>query len=501
MQENYEKLKALLLEVDDLTSALSILQWDQSTYMPPQGGASRGRQIATIGKLRHEKGTAPELGHLLDKLAPWAETFGYDSDEASLVRVARRDFDENTKIPAAFMGAFNNHQAETYEIWIKARPENNFKAVQAPLEKTLDFSRKMAQYFSNYEHIADPLIQMAEPGSKVSRILPVFEELKEGLVPLLKEIKARGLEKVDFPAGKYEEAKQLEFSRNVVKLFGFDFTRGRLDKTHHPFMTKFAWGDVRMTTRVYEDQVDNSLFSTMHEAGHALYELGCRPELDGTPLGTGASVGVHESQSRLWENQVGRSLGFWQHFYPELQARFPEQLKKFPLEKFYRAINWVEPSLIRVDADELTYNLHIVIRFELELELLEGKVSIAELPQVWRERYEKNLGVSSPDDRNGVMQDVHWYGGAIGGYFQGYSIGNILSAQFFEAAVKAHPEIPAQIGQGEFSTLRAWLQQNLHQHGRKFTADELVPKITGEAMTLKPYINYLKKKYLAPELT
>ena len=276
---------------------------------------------------------------------------------------------------------------------------------------------------------------------------------------------------------------------------GYDFNRGRQDKTHHPFMTKFGPGDVRITTRIDENDLSGGLFSTIHEAGHALYEQGIDPAYDGTPLDTGTSAGVHESQSRLWENIVGRSARFWQYYYPKLATAFPEQLGDVSEEAFYRAINKVQPSLIRTEADEVTYNLHVIIRFGLELDLLEGKLSVADLPEAWHARYQESLGVRAPDDRDGVLQDVHWYSGPIGGSFQGYTLGNIMAAQFYAAALTAHPEIPRQIAQGQFDTLHAWLRDNIYRHGSKFTAAELLPRVTGSPLTLKPYLIYLRTKY------
>jgi carboxypeptidase Taq len=269
---------------------------------------------------------------------------------------------------------------------------------------------------------------------------------------------------------------------------GYDFERGRVDKTHHPFMTSFSIGDVRITTRVKEDYLGELLFSNIHESGHAMYEQGNDPAFEGTPLAGGTSAGVHESQSRLWENVVGRSRGAWEFFYPQLQVAFPEH-------EFYRAINKVKQSLIRTDADEVTYNLHVMLRLDFELQLLEGTLSIRDLPEVWHERFESDFGVVPPDDRDGVLQDVHWYGGIIGGAFQGYTLGNVMGALFYAEALKAHPEIPNEMKQGKFDTLRNWLTQNIYRHGRKYTAPELVKKVTDGDLTIKPYINYLKIKY------
>jgi len=291
------------------------------------------------------------------------------------------------------------------------------------------------------------------------------------------------------------EAVQLDFGLEVIRAYGYDFERGRQDKTHHPFMTKFSLGDVRITTRVREDDVTDALFSTLHECGHALYEQGIDRAFEGLPLAGGTSSGVHESQSRLWENLVGRSRGFWEHFYPRLQKALPAQLGTVPLDAFYRAINKVERSLIRVDADEVTYNLHVMMRFDLELDLLEGRLEVKDLARAWRERFEADFGIPVPDDRRGVLQDVHWYSGPIGGVFQGYTLGNVMSAQFFGAAVAAHPGIPGQIAAGEFGTLRGWLHDNVYRHGAKLTAAEVLQRATGGGMSIEPYMDYLWKKY------
>jgi carboxypeptidase Taq len=295
--------------------------------------------------------------------------------------------------------------------------------------------------------------------------------------------------------GSFGEPAQLDFGVSVIKRIGYDFDRGRLDKTVHPFCTRLSTGDVRITTRVEESDVRQALFSTLHEAGHALYEQGVDPALEGTPLGRGASVGVHESQSRLWENVVGRGRSFWQHFYPLLQSTFPDQLSKVPAEAFYRAINRVERSLIRTDADEVTYNLHIMLRFDLELELLEGRLLAKDLSEAWRAAMQDCLGIVPTDDRDGCLQDVHWYAGRMGGGFQSYTIGNILSAQFYAAAVQAHPNIPSEIAIGGFSTLHAWLREHLYQHGRKFKPNELVERTTGEQLSVGAYLAYLRAKY------
>ncbi len=490
-----EELKQRLFEIYDLQGALSLLRWDQTTYMPPAGAKARGRQIARLSQLAHEKFVDPAVGRLLDDLRPYEESLPYEHDDAALIRVARREYERAVKIPPTFLATFHQHMAVSYDAWTKARPANDFSGVEPYLEKTVELSRQLADFFPDHEHIADPLIDFSDYGMKVSTLRPLFAQLRDALVPLVKAITSKEPPDDHFLHRHYPEPEQLDFGRQVIKKFGFDFQRGRQDKTHHPFMTKFSLYDVRITTRVKEDNLSEAMFSTFHEAGHAMYEQGIRLEYEGTPLAEGASSGVHESQSRTWENYVGRSRPFWEHFYPVLQSMFPQQLDDVSLDAFYRAVNKVQPSLIRTDADEVTYNLHVIIRFELELELLEGKLSVAALPEAWRARYREYLGIEPPDDKDGVLQDVHWYGGMVGGAFQGYTLGNIIAAQFYEKALEEHPEILNQMREGEFSTLHNWLQEKVYRHGRKYTPQELIKQVTGQDLTIGPYIRYLKRKY------
>jgi len=495
VQAKLNELKARLLEVNDLEAAAALLSWDQTTYMPSGGAAARGRQLATLGRLAHDKFTDPAIGKLLDALHSYAESQPYDSSDTGLIRVARRDYERAIKVPSEFMSEFYQHSAESYEAWTKARPDNNFAAVRPLLEKTLDLSRRYAEFFSGYEHIADPLIDLSDYGMKAATVRELFSALRAQLVPIVQAITAQPAADDACLKQHYPADQQLAFGVEVIKRYGYDFERGRQDLTHHPYMTKFSLGDVRITTRVDDHHLSQGLFGTLHEAGHALYEQGIRREYEGTPLAAGTSAGVHESQSRLWENIVGRSRGLWQHFYPRLQAAFPAQLGQVDLDTFYRAINKVERSLIRVEADEVTYNLHVMMRFDFELALLEGALEVRDLPDAWYERMQTDLGTAPPDDRDGVMQDVHWYAGVIGGSFQGYTIGNILSAQFYEAAVRAHPAIPDEIAAGEFGTLHGWLKEHVYQYGRLFTASELVERAAGSPLSFEPYIRYLQRKF------
>ncbi len=495
VQQKREELVTRLRHANDIAMASAVLNWDQSTYMPPAGAAARARQMAALQGLAHTAATDPAIGRLLDELQPYADSLPADHDDAALIRVSRRSYDRLTKVPADFVAAFAGHTAETYSLWTEARPANDFRRVQRALEKTLEMSRQYADYFPGYRHIADPLIDAADYGMSAAQIGPIFEELRQQLSPLVKAISQAQQVDDSMLHRHYPKALQRQFGDALVRDLGFDFQRGRQDETHHPFMTKFAWGDVRITTRYDEDDLGGALFSSIHETGHALYELGIDQQYEGTPLDTGTSAGVHESQSRLWENVVGRSAGFWQHYFPKLAAIFPDQLADVDADAFYHAVNKSQPSLIRTEADEVTYNLHVIIRFGLELDLLEGKLAVADLPDAWHERYVNSLGVRAPDDRDGVLQDVHWYGGPIGGVFQGYTLGNIMAAQFYAAALHAHPSIPAEIQQGQFSTLQGWLRENIYRHGSKFTANELLERVSGEPLTLEPYLDYLRTKY------
>lgn len=495
METKFQELKTRLIEANDIWSAAGLLHWDQSTYMPPGGAAARARQMATLDRLSHEKFTDPAIGKLLDALDPYQKSLPYDSDEASLLRVTRRRYERAIKVPAEFTAEITKHTSELYQVWTEARPANDFARVRPYLEKTLEYSRQAANFFPGYDHIADPLIEFSDYGMKAADVRRVFAELRQELVPMVSAITSQAPADDSCLYQHFPEDKQLAFGLEVAQQFGYDLNRGRQDKTHHPFMTKFSLGDVRITTRTKENFLGDALFSTLHETGHALYEQGICMDYEGTPLALGTSSGVHESQSRLWENLVGRSRGFWHHYYPKLQSVFPEQLGDIPLDTFYKAINKVERSLIRTNADEVTYNLHVMLRFDFELALLEGELEIRDLPNVWRDRFEADFGIVPPDDKDGVLQDVHWYFGLIGGSFQGYTLGNILGAQFFSTAINAHPQIHSEIENGKFLTLHDWLKENLYQYGSKYTASEIIEQTTGTPLSIEPYIAYLRAKY------
>ncbi len=486
-------LKERLLEISDISSAASVLSWDQSTYMPPGGGAARGRQMSRLSELAHQKRIDPAIGRLLDKLAAFADTLPEDADDTRLIRITRRDYERSIRIPASRVAEWSAASSASYNAWTTARPANDFATMRPHLEKALRHSQEYAELFPGYDHIMDPLIGPDE-GVTVAETRTLFKKLRGELVPLVKAISAQPVADDSCLRQHFPEAPQLEFALRIAQDFGYDLKRGRLDKTAHPFMTSFARDDVRITTRVNENDLSDALFSTWHEAGHALYELGISPALS-PPISGGTSSGVHESQSRLWENIVARSRGFWEHYYPHLQRQFPEQLNRVPLDTFYRAINKAERTLIRTEADEVTYNLHVMIRFDLESQMLEGRLAIADLPDAWHARYKSDLGIEPPDHRDGVLQDVHWFAGGLGGSFQGYTIGNILSAQIYAAAKKGHPAIEGDIARGQFTNLHGWLRRSVYTHGRKFGVDELIRKSTGSPMRIEPYMAYLKTKY------
>ena len=494
MEKKLAELKTRLLEAADLASTGAILSWDQLTHMPPGGAATRGRQQAMLARMAQEKLIDPATGKLLDELRPYEESLPFESDDASLIRVARREYERATKVPPAFVERMNEHQSRSYMAWAEARPANDFGKVRPFLEKTVELSREYANYFAPYEHIADPLIDQADYGMKASSLRVLFASLREKLVPIVQAITSQATAEDAFMKQVFPGESQMDFSRMVVRRLGYDYNRGRDDMAHHPFTTSFSQNDVRITTRVNEHDLGDCLFSMIHEAGHGMYEQGVNPAYEGTPLASGTSAGVHESQSRLWENLVGRSRGFWEFFYADLQKAFPH-LQNIDHEAFYRAINKVQRSLIRTESDEVTYNLHVMLRLDFELQLLEGRLAVGDLPEAWRERFKADLGIVPPDDKDGVLQDIHWYGGVVGGAFQGYTLGNIMSAQFFAAALKAHPEIPEDMKQGRFDTLHQWLVDNIYTHGRKFTAPELVKRVTGSEITIEPYIKYLQTKY------
>ncbi len=495
MNAKFEQLKTRLGEIADLRNAVSLLGWDQQTYMPPGAAEARAVQVSTLSKTAHALFTADEIGQLLDDLEAELDDLEYDSLEASLLRVTRRDYEHERKLPSTLIAELSKARALAHTVWVQARAASDFRQFQPHLETILDLTRQKAEALGYEDCIYDPLLDEYEPQMKTAQVKALFEEMRAGLTPLVQAIAERP-DAVDDSvfAQDFDEGKQWDFGVEVITRLGFDFQHGRQDRSAHPFTTSFTPADVRLTTRVYRDQFKSALFATIHEAGHGLYNQGIDRALDRTGLSRGASSGVHESQSRLWENIVGRSRAFWAFWLPRLAEYFPRQLEGVDVDAFYRAINRVQPSLIRVEADEVTYNLHIFMRFDIETQLLEGKVEVADLPELWNTKMEEYLGIRPPDDALGVLQDVHW-SSAYFGYFPTYSLGNLLAAQFYSQAVAEHHDLPAQIERGEFAPLLNWMREKIHNPGRKYTPTELVERVTGGPIRTEPFLTYIHGKY------
>jgi carboxypeptidase Taq len=494
--DRFTELKTRLAEIHDLSKVSSLLSWDQAVTMPPGGAAVRAEQMATVGRIAHQLFTSPEIGRLLDDLAGYEASLPYESDDASLIRATRLDYEKERRLPAELRSEMTRVASLARNAWAGARARNDFAAFKPFLQQTIDLKRRYIDCFEVEDEPYDILLDDFERGMPTAEVRQIFTELKEAIVPLIAAVAERS-DAVDDRClyGHFPIERQRELCLSILRRFGYTDTEWRFDPTAHPFASNTGLGDIRLTTRYYENYVAPSLFGSMHECGHGLYEHGISPSLERTPLCRGTSLGIHESQSRLWENLVGRSRAAWRCFLPELRAAFPDQLGSVDLETFYRAINKVKPGFIRVEADELTYGLHVVLRFELEQEMLAGDVSLDELPEAWNAKMKAYLGVDVPDVANGVLQDVHWSLGYVG-YFPTYVIGSVVSAQIWNTALQAMPDLPAQFERGEFLTLREWLRDNLHRHGRKFTPKETLKKLTGsDTVQVGPYVDYLTAKF------
>lgn len=495
MNRQLEQLKQRLGEIDDLSKAAAVLDWDQQTYMPPGGLEARSWQLATLQRLAHEKFTCKEMGDLLQETLLCIELLDADSDDARLVRVMWREYQKQIKIPASLVAELARKTSIAHQVWEDARTEKRFAAFQPILEDLVQLSRRKAENLGYTDHIYDPLLDMYEPEMKTADVERTFKELKTAIIGLIQGIaQHRDAVRDTVFWQEFDVQQQWLFGIEVLQRMGFDFERGRQDKSAHPFTTNFSPDDVRITTRLYPNMFASALFSSIHEGGHALYEQGVSKTLLRTPICAGASMAVHESQSRFWENVIGRSRAFWRYFLPRLQTYFPEQLRDVSLENFYRSINVVRPDFIRVEADEVTYNLHIFLRFELETALIGGDIEVKDLPALWNQKMQKYLGLTPPDDAAGVLQDVHW-SAALFGYFPTYALGNVLSMQFCDCMKRDLPEFDEMVARGEFAPILAWLREKIHTHGSKFTPAELVRRVTGEAMDPQAYIAYLQGKY------
>jgi carboxypeptidase Taq len=491
--QDREKLREILGEIADLERSGALLGWDQQVNMPSGGAETRGQQLGTLHRLAHERATSPELGRLLEGMRRTPSSLDPDSDDARLVEVATRDFEKAVRVPSAYVEERARVTTAAYEAWHEARKASRFELFQPHLEKVVDLLHRYVGFFPPAAHPYDILLDDFEPGMKTAEVTAIFSALRPKQVALIRRIAAAKQVDDSFLHQAFSEKGQWDFGVEVITKFGYDWKRGRQDLSPHPFTQGFGVGDVRITTRVDPGFLSTALFGTMHEAGHALYAQGHAPELERGPLCDGASLAVHESQSRLWENLVGRSLPFWRAFYPRLQEMFP-QVRTVPLETFYRGINRVEPSLIRVEADEATYNLHIMLRMEIEIALIEGSLSARDLPARWNQGMKDYLGVTPPDDARGVLQDVHWSTAGMG-YFPTYALGNLISAQLWERIQRDMPDIERQVSEARFEPLLTWLRTNIHRHGRKLRPQELVKRVTGSPIDAGAYVRYLERKF------
>jgi carboxypeptidase Taq len=486
------QLKERLTRVTDLERIGRVLNWDQQTMMPREGWRHRGDHLATLRSLQHETLIAPETGRLLDELRGLEGSLEPDSDDAALIRVARRDYEKSVRVPTELRAEMTRAAAEARTIWVKARADDDFDAFRPALERNYELRQRYIECFDGVEEPYDILLDDFEPETSTAEVTETFTELKAELVPLIAELRDDDPDDF-FLRGTFPIDAQERLAKEVVTLFGFRPDSWRLDPTEHPFASGAGVDDIRITTH-YDPETMKSFFSTMHEYGHGLYSHQLPRHLERLPTGGSCSLGIHESQSRLWENLVGRGRPFWQFFYPRAQAAFPEQLGNVELDEFIAGINRVRPSLIRIKADEVTYGMHVILRFELEQDLVNGRVAIRDLPEVWNAKMHEYLGVDVPNDAQGVLQDTHWASGHIG-YFSTYLLGTVMSVQLREKILEDVPDLEEQIERGEFGALRDWLGEHVHSLGRKFSPQETLRRATGTTIDPKPYLAYLRAKY------
>ncbi len=492
VSETYDAFVRHVRALYTLHAITELLEWDQETHMPPKAAEDRGRQAGLLAGLAHDRLTSDELGTMLDALE--REDFGDDYAAATNVREVRREFDRAVKLPRALVEDIARTSSMAKAAWAQARAESDFARFAPHLERMLELKRQVADCVGWEAEPYDALMDEYEPGARAAQVQEVFDQVKAELVPLVAAIREaprqpdESIRTRPCPVGQ-----QAALGRRIMEAMGFDFEAGRVDTSTHPFCAGMSPRDVRLTTRYDERYLPMALFGLMHEAGHALYEQGLDPAHTGTPMAQAVSLGIHESQSRLWENQVGRSRALWEHFFPQLQAAFPS-MSDVTLDDWVFAINAVRPSLIRVEADEVTYGLHIMLRFDLERQMIRGELAVSDVPEAWNEGMRQLLGLTPPDDARGCLQDIHWAMGIIG-YFPTYALGNLYAAQFYAAARAALPDLDDQLRGGDLRPLRAWLREHIHRHGRRYRAGELVERVTGRPLSSGPFVAYLHEKF------
>lgn len=495
VQQKVEQFKKLDEKLCHYSDVLGLLGWDSKTKAPKKGRALFAKAIGTLSTESFKLSISKEMGEVLEFLTQedvWAQL---DEVTQACVKERKKNYDKSKTIPADEYQEYVILVNNANQAWETARENNDFASFAPVLEKVLAFKRKFAEYYGYEGHPYNALLNEYEPDLTVEKLDPLFKELREKSVELLNRIKASESQpREDIFAQDYDVEAQKKFNAYLLPLIGFDMEGGRLDETVHPFAQSVNTGDVRITTRYQKENVRSAIFGTIHEAGHGMYEQGVNPDYEGTVIRRGTSFGIHESQSRFLENMVGRSKEFWTYFYKDLQDHFPNQLKDVSLDDFYRATNRVDASLIRVEADELTYNLHIMIRYEIEKALFGGEIEVKDLPEVWNRKIEEYLGITPPTDTLGVLQDIHWSFGGFG-YFPSYSLGNLYAAQILYTFLKEMPDFYDKIEQGDFMAIREWLRENIHQYGKLYSPNELIVKVTGEELDAKYLIQYLEEKY------
>ncbi len=496
-QKDYQALHSLSKKARVLESIAHLLEWDQETYMPSKGNLVRAEQLELTAGLAHEEKTSKAfekaLSKLIDLESGKIKAHDLSFAEQAALREWRRDFIKASAIPNTFVKAFAKLSSESIVAWQNAKKGNKFSDFAPYLEKIIEMSKQKAEYLGYKDHPYDALLDCFEPEAKTAEIETLFKKLKKSILELLGKIQAAKPVNDAFLHGKFSADKQLKFGNLLLEAMGYEMDKGRLDLSSHPFSMALHPHDSRVTTRIHKSSLYDSISAVLHEGGHSLYEMGLNPEYYGSPLCEAVSLGIHESQSRLWETRIGQSKPFWKHFLPLLKKEF-KPLEKVNLEQFYRGINKVAPTFIRVESDEVTYSIHVIIRFELEKQLIEGKLAIKDLPDAWNSLMEKYLGIIPSNDTEGCLQDIHWSMGAFG-YFPTYTLGNLYAAHFFEAFEKDFPKWENQVAKGDLLFLREWLRENIHQHGRTFTAPELVKQISGHKLRETPYLEYLNTKY------
>ncbi|GHU98740.1 carboxypeptidase M32 [Spirochaetia bacterium] len=494
-----ERLHSIDRECRHLAHAVAVLEWDQETYLPLKGVEDRSEQLALLEGIVHERATDPEVGRLLTELGSDTKNPSGDENlppvERDFLKVLRRDYDREVLLPKEFVSEAARAQGLSQAAWVQARKNNDFKAFVPHLKTMVDLCRRQAAYWGfSGDAVYDALLDLYEPGMTAKDIALLFTPLRDRLSVLLKKIAARPAGDGDFLDRDYDIHQQEQYNLALMDALGFPRDRGRLDITAHPFTTTLGFDDVRITTRYAADDLLSTIFSTIHESGHAFYELNIDPKLRGTSLANGVSMGIHESQSRLWENIIGRSRPFWECQFPRLKEFFPEQLASVSADDFYRAANRVRPSLIRTEADEVSYSLHVILRFELEQRLFSGALAVEDLPGAWRQSMKDLLGVEPQTDAEGVLQDVHWSQGSFG-YFPSYALGNLYGLQFRQKLRQDLPDLDTAISHGNFQGIHTWLRENIHQWGRRLDPADLLNQVTGEKLSIAPFLAYIEGKY------